>query len=140
MNLVVLKGNLTKDPELHYTQGGTACGTISIAVNKKWKDKDGASKEEVSYFDIVAWGKLAENVAQYLKKGRQALVQGQLKQDRWEDKETGAKRYAVKVIADSIEFIGGKAEADASGVEAEVASEAEEKPEVKDTTKIKAPF
>lgn len=110
MNVVIVLGNLTRDPELKYTSSGMANVNFSIAVNEKWKDKSGELKEEVSFFPVVAWGKLAENIAQYIKKGRQVIVKGKLKQDRWEDKETQEKRNMVKIIADDVKFLGAKSD------------------------------
>lgn len=130
LNVTIIQGNLTRDPELKYTPSGSPCADISVAVNEKWKDKDGQLKEEVSYFPVVVWGKQAESVAQYLKKGSSVLVQGRLKQDRWEDKETQAKRNAIKVIADRVVFLGGKgsAEVPAEGSEAPSKPKDEENP------------
>lgn len=100
---VVLVGNLTKDPELRHTQGGTAVGSISIAVNSREK-VNGEWTDYVSYFDATCFGNTAEACAQYLRKGAQVGIDGRLKQERWADKDSGAKRYAVKVMIDTIQF------------------------------------
>ncbi len=104
-NRVILMGNLTRDPEVKYSQGGSAIAKFSIAVNRRYKAGDDL-KEEVGFFDIVVFGKQAENCGEYLKKGRGVLVEGRLQQDRWEDKETGAKRSRVLVVAQSVQFLG----------------------------------
>ena len=123
MNLVVLKGNLTADPEQRFTPSGTSTASFNIAINRKWNDQHGQLKEEVHYFQCEAWGKTSETICQWFKKGRPILVEGRLKQDRWDDKATGAKRSAVKVVVDRFEFCGeGKA---ASGEAPQRSSRAE---------------
>lgn len=107
---VVLVGNLTRDPEIRYLQKGTAICQVTVAVNRRWKNDAGEDQEEVSFIDVDCWGRTAENVAQYLKKGASMLVDGRLRQDSWEDKETGQKRSKLKVVAQSVQFLGGKRE------------------------------
>lgn len=106
LNVVLVEGNLTRDPELKYLTSGTAVANFSIAVNRSWK-KDGEWVNEASFFDVVAWGKLGEVVAEYLKKGRGVRVVGSLKQDRWE--QDGAKRSRVKIQAERVEFLPARA-------------------------------
>jgi len=101
-NLVVLQGNLTREPELRYTPKGTASCQFTLAVNRVWTDDAGTKKEEVSFFDCQAWGRTAEVIAQYVKKGHSLLVEGKLKQDTWDDKQSGEKRSKVKVNVDSM--------------------------------------
>lgn len=103
-NKVILLGNLTRDPEIRYTPGGTAVATFALAVNRKYK-QEGEVKEEVSYIDIVVFGKQAENCGQYLGKGDAALIEGRLQQRRWDDKETGKPRSKVEVAAQSVTFM-----------------------------------
>lgn len=107
-NQATIVGNLTRDPELRYTPGGTAVCDLSIAVNEKWKGKDGQMKEEVSFIDCTCFGKTAEVANQYLKKGRSTLVSGRLKQDRWEDKNGGGKRSKVYLVVDKLQFLGSR--------------------------------
>jgi single-strand DNA-binding protein len=110
LNSVHLIGNLTRDPELRYTPGGAAVCEFSIAINRKWKNKQtGQMQEEVDFFDITAWGKTGEIAAEYLKKGRPVFIEGRLKQDRWETPE-GKKMSKVKVTAENIQFLGSKQE------------------------------
>lgn len=116
MNIVIIKGNTTRDPELRYTPNGTAICSVGVAVNERWTDKSGEKQERVSFFDVEFWNKTAETVAQYFRKGKPILIQGKLRQDTWEDKQTGQKRSKVKIIADRFEFCGGdKGEAAAPG-------------------------
>jgi single-strand DNA-binding protein len=108
-NRVILIGNLTKDPEVRYTPGGTPVATVPIAVNSKHKDKGGDMKEETLYMDCVVFGKQAETCAQYLAKGRQVLVEGRLRQRRWEHE--GQKHYRMEVVANTVRFLGSKGQA-----------------------------
>ena len=92
-NKVILAGNLTRDPELRYTPKGTAVARISLAVNRTWKSESGENKEEVSFVDVDALGTPGgSHFGQYMKKGRPLLVEGRLKQDTWEDKNTNKNR------------------------------------------------
>lgn len=112
-NKAILLGTLGRDPELTYTQNGMALCKFSIAINEKWTVKTtGEKKEEVHWFDIVAWGKTGELAGEYLKKGRQVLVEGKLRQEKWEDKESGKQRSKISVTAEKLQFIGGKGSAD----------------------------
>ena len=118
-NKVILAGNLTRDPELRYTPKGTAVARITLAVNRTWKSESGENKEEVSFVDVDIWGRQAEVISQYMKKGRPLLVEGRLKQDTWEDKNTKQKQSKLKGVLESFSFIdsnrgdsgGGSAEA-----------------------------
>jgi single-strand DNA-binding protein len=108
-NHVTLMGNLTRDPELRYTPGGTAVCDLGLAVNRRWTDKNtNEKKEEVSFLDCVVWARGAEVIAQYCKKGSSILVDGELRQERWQDKESGANRSKIKVHIKSFQFVGGK--------------------------------
>jgi single-strand DNA-binding protein len=106
MNLTILKGNLTRDPEMRYTPKGTAIAAFGIGINRKWTTEDGTAKEEVSFFDIEAWGRTAETIAQWFKKGQPILIQGRLKQDSWTDKQSDEKRYKIKIVLEHFEFCG----------------------------------
>jgi single-strand DNA-binding protein len=105
-NRVILMGNLTRDPELRYTPNGSAVASFSIAVNRRYK-VDNEKREETSFFDIVFFGKPAEIIAEYMKKGRPLLVEGRLQQRRWETDE-GQKRSKVEVVGENFQFMGGK--------------------------------
>jgi single-strand DNA-binding protein len=107
-NKVILAGNMTRDPELRYLPKGTAVAAFSLAVNRTWKTETGENKEEVSFIDIEAFGRQAEVIAQYMRKGRPLLVEGRLKMDSWEDKTTHQKKSKLKVVLESFSFIDSK--------------------------------
>ena len=104
-NKVILAGNMTRDPELRYTPKGSAVAEFGLAINRKWKSETGEAKEEVTFVDIVAYGRTGEVIAQYLKKGRPIMIEGRLKLDQWDDKATGAKRSKMRVVCESFEFL-----------------------------------
>jgi single-strand DNA-binding protein len=108
-NKVILAGNLTRDPELRYTPKGSAIAKFGLAINRTWKTETGESREEVTFIDIDAFGKQAETIGQYLKKGRPVLVEGRLRLDQWEDKQTGQKRSRLGVVLEGFQFLGGPA-------------------------------
>jgi len=108
VNKVILVGNLGKDPEVRYTSGGQAVANLRIATSRSWTDKQsGQKKEETEWHDVEVWGKQAEQCGEYLAKGRQVYVEGRLKTDKWQDKQSGQDRYKVKVVADTVRFLGG---------------------------------
>ncbi len=109
VNKVILVGNLGKDPEVRYTSGGQAVANLRIATSRSWTDKQsGQRKEETEWHDVEVWGKQAEQCGEYLSKGRQVYVEGRLKTDKWQDKQTGQERSKVKVVADTVRFLGGR--------------------------------
>jgi single-strand DNA-binding protein len=103
-NRVILAGNLVRDPETRFLPSGVAVTSFSIAVNRRYKSNDEV-KEEVSYFDVSVFGKTGENCAEYLSKGRPVLVEGRLRQRRWE--ADGVKRTKIEVVAENVQFLGG---------------------------------
>jgi single-strand DNA-binding protein len=105
-NKVLLMGNLTRDPEVRYTPKGTAIANIGLAVNRVWTSESGEKKEEVTFVDVEVWGRQAETMGQYLSKGRPLFIEGRLKLDSWDDKETGQKRSKLKVVCESFQFLG----------------------------------
>jgi len=107
-NRIILLGNLTRDPELRFTGGGTPVCQFSLAINRRVK-KDDQWEEEVSFFEIVVFGKIAENCAEYLSKGRPVLVEGELVQRRWEAQD-GQKRSKIEIVASTVQFLGGRGE------------------------------
>lgn len=107
INRVVLTGNLTRDPELRATGGGLAVCKLGIAVNTRRKNSDGNWEEKPNYFRVTVFGKQAENCGQYLKKGRPVAIDGRLEWREW-DAQDGTKRQAVEVIADTVQFLGGR--------------------------------
>src|SRR5262247_2809853 len=117
-NKVILAGNLTRDPELRYTPKGTAIARIGMAIDRNWKSETGETKEEVTFVDVEAWGRQAEVIAQYMKKGRPFLVEGRLKLDQWEDKNTHQKQSKLKVVLESFSFVDSN-RGDGGGVPSE---------------------
>jgi len=108
INRVVLVGNLTRDPELRHTPSGTAVCSLRLAVNSRRKDAStGEWGEKPNYFDITVWGNQGESCAQYLSKGRPVAVDGRLDWREYEAKD-GSKRQAIEIIADSVQFLGGR--------------------------------
>jgi single-strand DNA-binding protein len=104
-NKVILAGNLTRDPELRYTPKGTAIARLGLACNRKWKSETGEMKEEVTFVDVDAFGKTAETIGQYLKKGRPILIEGRLRYDTWEDKQTKQKKSKLGVVLENFQFL-----------------------------------
>ena len=106
LNKVLLMGNLTRDPELRVTPKGTSICQFSLAINRQFKMESGESREEVIYVDIEAWGKQGETIAKYCTKGRPLYVEGRLRLDQWEDKNTKEKRSRMKVVLEGFQFLG----------------------------------
>ena len=106
-NKVILMGNLTRDPEMRYTPKGLAIVKFGLAVNRNWTTETGEKKEEVTFIDVDSFGRQAETIAQYMKKGSPILVEGRLKLDQWDDKTTGQKRSRLGVIVEGFQFLGG---------------------------------
>ena len=107
VNKVILVGNLGRDPELRYIQSGQAVANFTLATNDRWRDKEGNNQERTEWHRIVVWGKSAENCAQYLQKGRSVYVEGRLQTREWEDKD-GNKRQTTEVVAQAVQFLGGR--------------------------------
>ena len=104
LNKVILIGNLTRDPELRSLPSGAKVCSFSIATNRVWKDKSGTRQESVDYHNVVVFGRQAETVAQYMKKGSSILVEGRMQTRSWEDKNTGEKKYRTEVVVDNFQF------------------------------------
>ena len=109
VNSLILIGRLTKDLSLEYKQSGLAVGETSIAVNRSVKKGD-KWEDEASFFDIKLFGKTAENLKQYLVKGKQVAIKGSLKQERWQDKETGKNRSKISIVTEDIQLLGGRSD------------------------------
>lgn len=106
-NKVILMGNLTRKPEVRYTQSGQAACKVGLAVNRRWKDQSGEWREDATFVDITIWGKRGEAFAKYHDKGRPAFIEGRLQLSTWQDKQSGEKRSKLEVIGESWEFVGG---------------------------------
>lgn len=111
-NKVMLGGNLTRDPELRYTPKGTAVAEIGLAINRVWTTETGEKKEEVTFVNCAAFGRTAETLGQYVRKGHPLFIEGRLKLEQWDDKQTGQKRSAIKIIIEGFQFIKPAGEGD----------------------------
>src|SRR3989338_7459814 len=120
LNKAILIGNLTRDPELRSLPSGVKVCSFSLATNRVWKDKNGARQESADYHNVVVFGRQAETVAQYMKKGSSILVEGRLQTRSWDDKNSGEKKYRTEIVADRTQFgpkgSGMGASSGASGV------------------------
>lgn len=113
-NKVILAGNLTRDPELRYTPKGMAIARLGLALNRSFTTEAGEKRDEVTFVDIDAFGRQAEVISQYMRRGRPILVEGRLRLDQWEDKNTHQKQSKLKVVLESFSFLDSKAAADAA--------------------------
>jgi single-strand DNA-binding protein len=118
VNLVVLLGNVTRDPELKYMPNQTAVCDFGMAINRHWKDSNGEKKEEVTFVDLSAFGKSAENLSKFVHKGDPLHVTGRLKLDQWEAQD-GTKRSKMRVIIDDFQLLGGRREPESGGYQGE---------------------
>lgn len=114
INRVILVGNLTRDPELRHTPSGTPVCSLRLAVNSRRKDETGQWVDKPNYFSITVWGQQGENCAQYLSKGRPVAVDGRLDWREWEAQD-GAKREAVEVVAETVQFLGSRGDSEGGG-------------------------
>src|SRR5471032_1395936 len=108
LNKVMLMGNLTRDPEIKYTPKGTAIANFGIAVNRVFTPEGGEKREEVTFIDLEAFGRTAEIIGEYFKKGRPIFIEGRLKLDQWDDKTSGKKMSKLRVVVESFEFLGSR--------------------------------
>jgi single-strand DNA-binding protein len=108
LNKVMLIGNVTRDPEVKYTPKGTAVCDIGLAINRIYNTDGGERREETTFIDITLWGRTAEVVNQYCKKGSPLFVEGRLQLDTWEDKQSGQKRSKLRVVGEGIQLLGSK--------------------------------
>ena len=115
VNKVILLGNLGKDPEVKYTQGGMAVARFSLATTERAKDKEGNWQDKTEWHNLVAFGRTAEVAGEYLKKGRTVYIEGALRSSSWDDKETGQKKYKTEVIVNDLVMVGGQREGGEGG-------------------------
>ena len=113
-NKVLLMGNLTRDVELKYTAGNQPVANLGIAVNRRYRTREGEDREETTFVDCEAWGRTAEVMSQYLSKGRPVFIEGRLKLDQWQDQQ-GQKRSKLRVVVDTFQFVDSRGEASAGG-------------------------
>lgn len=109
-NKVMLMGNLTRDPEVRVTPSGLTIAKLGLAVNRRYKTKEGEQREEVTYVDIDAFGIQAETIQKYCSKGSGIFIEGRLKLDQWQDKTSGENRSKLGVVLDNFQFVGGRSE------------------------------
>lgn len=114
INKVILVGHLGNDPDTKYTQAGVAITTLSVATTEKWKDKDGNKQERTEWNRVQAFGKLAEIMGEYLRKGSQVYIEGKLRTDKYTDKH-GAEKYSTNIVASEMQMLGGRGEATSNG-------------------------
>jgi single-strand DNA-binding protein len=112
-NKVILMGNLTRDPETRVTPNGSTICKIGLAVNRVYTAQDGTKKEEVTFVDCDAFGKQAETISRWMSKGKGILIEGRLRLDQWDDKQTGQARSKLGVVIENFQFVGGRGEGDA---------------------------
>jgi single-strand DNA-binding protein len=114
-NKVILMGNLTRDPELRFTPKGQPVAKLGLAVNRSYKTESGEQREEVTFIDVDAWGRQAELIGQYLRKGSPLFLEGRLRLDQWDDKNTGQKVSKLRVVMENFQFIGGPKSGEGGG-------------------------
>ncbi|MEK6257172.1 MAG: single-stranded DNA-binding protein [Planctomycetota bacterium] len=115
-NKVILIGNLTRDPQVKYTTGGTAVAEVTLAVNRQWFDKQSNTrKEDTTFVDVTLWGRTAEVAGEYLAKGRPVLIEGRLQLDSWEDRETKQKRSRLRVVGENMTMLGSRGDGGGGG-------------------------
>ncbi len=108
VNKVFLMGNLTRDIELKHTPSDQSVATIGLAVNRTYKSREGEKREETTFVDCEAWGRTAEVMSQYLTKGRPVFIEGRLKLDQWDDRDTGKKRSKLLVVIENFQFVDSR--------------------------------
>jgi single-strand DNA-binding protein len=115
VNKVILVGNLGKDPEIKYTPQGKPVAKFSLATNERYKDKDGNWQDRTEWHNIVLWERLAEIAGEYLKKGGKVYIEGRIRTDSWDDKQTGQKKYMTNIIGSDLVLLGGRGEGAGGG-------------------------
>ena len=136
LNKAFIYGNLTRDPELKALPSGSQVASFGVATNRVYKDKNGQKQETTEFHNIVAFGRTAEVIGQYMKKGKPIFVEGRIQTRSWDDKETGKKNYRTEIVVDNFQFgaDGGRAAGDAS-----TSARADEQPSPKEGEEIKYP-
>ena len=119
LSKIFLIGNLTREPELRYVPSGAAVASFGLAINRQYKNSEGEKVEEVCFIDVVAWNRLAEVAGEYLLKGSPVFIEGRLQMDSWEQ-DDGQKRSKLKVVAQNIQFLGGKPDAEEKDADGDV--------------------
>ena len=115
INKVILVGRLGKDPEIRSTPGGNTVAKFTIATDERFTDKSGEKQERTEWHNIAAWGKLAEICGQYLRKGKLVYIEGSIRTDSWDDKETGQKRYRTEIVANTMKMLDRRGDDEGGG-------------------------
>ncbi|TSA34914.1 MAG: single-stranded DNA-binding protein [Verrucomicrobiaceae bacterium] len=115
VNKVILIGNVTRDPEVKFTPKGSAVTDIGLAINRNYTLDNGDKREEVTFLEVTFWGRQAETIGEYVKKGRSIYVEGRLQLDTWDDKQSGQKRSKLRVVGENFQFLGAKPGGSSSG-------------------------
>ena len=129
VNKAILVGNLGADPELRYTASGTAVAGFNMATTERYKDKNGELQERTEWHSIVCWGRMGELANEYLKKGRSVYIEGRIQTRNYEDKD-GIKRYRTEIVAQQMQFLGGRAQSNKPSTPTETTSSAPSEPEL----------
>jgi single-strand DNA-binding protein len=140
LNRVLLLGNCTRDSEIRYTPGGTAILSFGLAVNRKYRDAKQEMVEEVTFVDVDLWGQQGEVAQEFLLKGKQVFVEGRLKFDQWDDKETGQKRSRLKVVAERVQFPEPRSSSRQAGPEPQQPKPEAESPKTPSDSDENVPF
>ena len=119
LNKVMLIGNVTRDPEVKFTPKGSAVADLGLAINRNYTNQAGEKVEEVTYVDVELWGRLAEIAGEYAKKGRPVFIEGRLRMDSWEDKQSGQKRNRLKVVGEGLQLLGSRSGSGGAGADYE---------------------
>lgn len=127
INKVMIAGNLTRDPQMKFISGDRAVCNFGLAINRRFNGSDGEQKEEATFVEIESWGRTAELAGQYLAKGRCCFIEGRLKLDQYEDKD-GKKQSRLRVVAESIQFVGNKSDANVADNPTDEARRPSQKP------------
>lgn len=131
-NRVIIAGNLTRDPQVKYSTGGTAIAEIGLAVNRDWFDKaSNQKKSECTFVDVTLFGRTAEVAGEYLAKGSQVLIEGRLSLDQWDDRETGQKRSKLKVVGEQMTMLGSRSQGQGQAQPAERSQQPERREQPK---------
>jgi len=115
VNKVILIGNVTRDPEVKFTPKGSAVTDVGLAINRNYTLDNGDKREEVTFLEVTFWGRQAETIGEYVKKGRSIYVEGRLQLDTWDDKQSGQKRSKLRVVGENFQFLGAKPGGSSSG-------------------------
>lgn len=129
VNKVILIGNVTRDPEVKFTPKGNAVTDIGMAINRNYTLDNGEKREEVTFVEVTFWGRQAETIGEYVKKGRSIYVEGRLQLDTWDDKQSGQKRSKLRVVGENFQFLGGRPQGGGGGGDEEGGGHHEQRPQ-----------